>query len=316
MHAQLADPKARAVGMSALLALVVAAAVAAFAWPSARLEPRGLPLGVVGVAPERLAAPAGAFEVRRYPDEAAARAAIGDREIYGALVASRRGTALLTASAAGPAVAQLLEATFAPYASRVIDVVPADPDDPRGIAFTSVVLPLTLVGVVAGFLAAVLLPPAGRATALVAWAIVAGVVAVGVVQGWLGVIRGDWWLNATAVALVVLAIASLVAGTVSLLGHRGLALAAAVLVLCGNPWSAVSSAPELLPGWVALTGQLLPPGAGGTLIRSTAFFDGNGFEGPGVVLLVWGALGFAGIAAATLRDPARTPTTAGATAPG
>lgn len=100
----------------------------------------------------------------------------------------------------------------------------------------------------------------------------------------------------------MLAIGSLVAGLAALLGQRGVALAAVLLVFCGNPWSGISTAPELLPKWVGFTGQLLPPGAGGTLLRSTAFFDENGSLAPLTVLLVWTVLGATAGWAAALRD--------------
>ncbi|HEV3377582.1 MAG TPA: hypothetical protein VG126_09925, partial [Thermoleophilaceae bacterium] len=59
--------------------LVTALLLTLFAWPSARLEPRELPIGVAGpeaaagAVEKRLAAQGGAFEVHRYADEAAAR---------------------------------------------------------------------------------------------------------------------------------------------------------------------------------------------------------------------------------------------------
>jgi hypothetical protein len=71
--------------------LITALVLTLFAWPNARLEPRELPIGVAGPEPavatieQRLAAQEGAFEVHRYADEASAREAIADREVYGAL---------------------------------------------------------------------------------------------------------------------------------------------------------------------------------------------------------------------------------------
>src|SRR5918999_3015413 len=97
-----------------LVPLVVAVVLALFAWPSARLEPRDLPVGVAGPAAQataieqRLGQQEGAFEIHRYGDEAAARAAIEDREVYGAFVAGPQGAKVLTASAASAAVAQQL----------------------------------------------------------------------------------------------------------------------------------------------------------------------------------------------------------------
>jgi hypothetical protein len=297
-------------------ALVVAVAVAAFTWPAARLEPRSLSVGVAGTAPaagaleQRLAEQSDAFDVRRYADEADARAAIKARQVYGAVVASPNGVTLLTASAASPAVAQILEEAFASRESvRVVDVVPADRDDPRGVAFSSLLLPLTLVGALTGVVLTRLTRPGlVQAGGLVGAALLVGATAIGIVQGWLGVLGGDWWVNAGVVALVVLAIASLVAGLTALFGPGGLVVAALLVVLVGNPLSGVSSAPGLLPEWAGVLGQLLPPGAGGTLLRSSAFFDGAGGDFPAIVLLAWTAFGFAAVVAGARRrrgTPAR-----------
>jgi hypothetical protein len=337
--------------MVVLVPAVVALALAAFAWPSARLAPRDLPVGVAGPAPvassiqRQLGRRGDAFDVHVYRDEAAARAAIADRQIYGALVPAPSGLTLLTASAASPAVAQLLtqaatEAGAAatgtgpaggPGASgpaaggggtgaatpgspapaggqaaagrvRVVDVVPADPEDPRGAALSASVLPLVLAGVLSGLLIGVARRPGlGQAGALVVAGALAGLVAVGIAQGWLGVIGGDWLANAGVLGLTVLAIAATAAGLLALLGEAGLALAALVMVLLGNPLSGVSSAPELLPQPFGLIGQLLPPGAGGNLLRSTAFFDGNAATGPLTVLAAWAALGLLAVCAGGLR---------------
>ena len=115
--------------------LVVALVLTLFAWPSARLEPRDLPIGVAGPAAAakaieaRLGSQEGAFDVYRYADEAAAREAIEDREVYGAFVAAPAGPKLLTASAASPAVAQLLgnAASAEGATTEVQDVVPGSP---------------------------------------------------------------------------------------------------------------------------------------------------------------------------------------------
>ena len=104
-------------------------------------------------------------------------------------------------------------------------------------------------------------------------------------QSWLDVVGGNWAANAAAMSLTVLAIASLVGGLWALLGELGLILAALAMVLIGNPFSGVGSAPELLPEPVGAIGQLMPPGAGGNLLRSTGFFDGAAAGGHAAVLV-------------------------------
>jgi hypothetical protein len=314
-------------GPHALLAavivpLVFALTLATFAWPSARVEPRDLPLGVAGPVDatrgleQKLArAGDGAFDLHRYADEAAARAAIEDREVYAAVVASREGVTVLTASASSPLMAGILERLVAERsgsgAPKTVDVAPADEDDPRGAVLNSLVLPLVLSSVIAGvFVSRRGRPGLMQAGALLTTAAVAGLVGIAMVQGWLDALQGSWLENAGVLALTMLAIASFVTGSAAVFGHAGLSLSALLMILVGNPWSGISAAPELLPTPVGTIGQLLPPGAGGNLLRSTSFFEGAGGGGHLTVLLAWIALGGSMIAAAALvnrRRAARAP---------
>ena len=71
------------------------------------------------------------------------------------------------------------------------------------------------------------------------------------------------------------------------------------MVLVGNPWSA-SRRPRSLPQPIGGIGQLLPPGAGGNLLRSTAFFGGAGSGSHLVVLAAYAAVGLAALWAGAL----------------
>ncbi len=75
------------------------------------------------------------------------------------------------------------------------------------------------------------------------------------------------------------------------------------MILVGNPFSAVATAPELLPRPAGGIGQLLPPGAGANLLRSTGYFDGAAAGGHIAVLAAWTCFGLAliGLAAWRLR---------------
>jgi hypothetical protein len=296
--------------------VIVAIALSTFAWSAANLEPRDLPLGVAGpteataAVEAMLAEQEGAFDVHRYADAAAAQEAIEDREVYGAVVAAPDGPSLLVASAASPTVAGLLRENLAAPEVTVLDVVPADPDDPRGAAFASMLLPLVLAGIIAGAIVSLLGRPGLKQVGiLAATAAACGLVTIVMVQGWLGVIEGPWLLNACVIALAVLAIASVIAGLVALSGPVGIALGALLMILVGNPWSGIASAPELLPKAAGFIGRLLPPGAGGNLLRNTAFFDGAGGGGQLVVLLVWTVLGLGAIMAGAAMQRRRTAVT-------
>jgi len=65
----------------------------------------------------------------------------------------------------------------------------------------------------------------------------------------------------------------------------------------------VATSPELLPTGAGALGQLLPPGAGGNLLRSTGFFDGAAAGGHIAVLAFW-ALGGLVLLAVSRLEPA------------
>jgi hypothetical protein len=275
--------------------LIVAVVLALFAWPSSRLEPRDMPIGVAGTpaasgAIERqLGAQEGAFDVHRYANDAEARQAIEDREVYGAFVATPDGPTVLTSSAASPAVSQLLSHAAAEQGAEALDVVPTPA---AGSGLGSSVLPLVLAGILTGVLAALATTRGtARAGLTLAGSVLAGVAAALVADTWLGIVEGDWLLNAGAFALTFLAIAAAVAGLYALFGKGGLAAGALTMIFVGNPFAAAATAPELLPEPVGGLGQLLPPGAGANLLRSTGFFDGAGGAEHVAVLGAWALAG-------------------------
>ncbi|MEU5289977.1 ABC transporter permease [Streptomyces umbrinus] len=294
------------VAVVVLVPVLVALALWAFAWPAARTAPRDLPLGVAGPATavtqvqKQLEEHEGAFEIHRYADEAAARDAIEDRTVYGAVVVTEQGPKLLTASAASPFVAQLLQQAVTQQAGgaqvRTVDVVPAAKDDPRGSALTSSVLPLTLAGIAAGAVVTLLGLRGRRAiVALVGASVLVGLVAATLAGSWLGALTGNWWAQAGALGLATLAVGAAVAGLAALLGPPGIGLGGLVVMLLGNPFSGAATAPEMLPDPVGAIGQWLPPGAGVSLLRSISFFDGAAASGPALTLAWWAALGLGAI---------------------
>ncbi len=289
-----------------LIPVLAALALWAFAWPAARTAPHDLPLGVAGPATatsqvqKQLGTHEGAFEIHHYADEAAARAAIEDRTVYGAVVVTEQGPKLLTASAASPLVAQSLQQAVTRQAGGVpvktVDVVPASADDPRGSVLTSSVLPMTLAGIAAGAVVTLLGLRGRRAVAaLVGAAAVVGAVAALIAGNWLGAFTGSWWSEAVALALSTLAVSAAVAGLAALIGTPGIGLGAFVMMMIGNPFSGASSAPEMLPAPVGTVGQWLPPGAGASLLRSVSFFDGAAATGPAMTLAWWSVVGLGAV---------------------
>jgi hypothetical protein len=205
------------------------------------------------------------------------------------------------ASAASPLVAQQLTHAAGERGApgQVEDVVPASRES---AALPSSVLPLVIAGIVTGLAAVALASTTARRSALVvSGSVLAGLGATAIIQSWLGVVDGDWLANAGVLSLTVTAIAALVAGFEALLGKAGVALAALTMVFVGNPFSGAAYGPELLPQPVGDLGQLLPPGAGANLLRSTGFFDGAAAGGHVAVLAAWALLGFAALAISALR---------------
>ena len=146
---------------------------------------------------------------------------------------------MLTASAASPAVAQLLGHAAAEEGAPVEDVASGGP---RGAALAASVLPLVLAGILTGVLATCW-RPAALARAALLWRLGArrprrdrdrpAVARRG--RGRLGRQRRRAEPHGAAIA-------SVIAGLKALLGERGVALGALTMILVGNPFSGVGSA--------------------------------------------------------------------------
>jgi hypothetical protein len=288
-----------------------------FVFPGHDPKPNHVPLGLVGPGAEGTASALerdGRFEPRRYPDAAAAREAILDREVYGAVVTGAQPR-LLVATAASPQVASILQEAAARVpggtAPPVEDVRGLDQDDPRGTTVNLLAIPLSVTSIL-GSMLMFNMAPAMRApqriALLAAFALLGGLIAMLIVRVAIGALPGSF-LGLTLVAsLAIAAMAFASAGIMSAIGPPGTMLSFLVFLMLANPASGAASAPELLPDpWRGL-GQLLPAGAGATGLRNVAYFDGAALAKPLAVLLVFtagGALLLVTTAARTSRSPTR-----------
>jgi hypothetical protein len=306
-------PIGRVIGLSVGLAVIVGVITLAFAWPSADMGPHEVPLAVVG--PDSVAeqvqtqldqAQPDGFDVTAAAGAEQARSLIEEREVYGALAVAPEGVTAYTASAASPAVARLITGIAEQVAAQmgeaagrpdgvpvtVEDVVSLPADDPNGAGLAASALPLAMGGIMVAALIGLTVRGTGRqvlAAVLAPPAVGVGVAAVLLYA--LESLDGDFLPVAGALTLAMAATAWTILGLVKLLGRAGLAVGAVIVMLVGNPLSGMTSAPELLPApWGAL-GQYLTPGAGGTLLRSTAYFDGHGASTAVWVLGAWLAAG-------------------------
>ncbi|MFE9207417.1 hypothetical protein [Micromonospora sp. NPDC007230] len=290
-----------------MLTTITGVLLIAFAWPSVRSSVHDVPIAVAGptaaVAQVRTALEQrvpGGFDITEVADTASVEQLIRDRQAYGAIDLSSGTPQVIVASAASTAVAQTLQTMATglgrdgnagtPVAVRDLAALPAD--DPRAAGLSAGALPLVMGGLLAAVLLTRLVRGTGRRVAgALAFATTGGLAVAGILQFWFGSLSGSYPANAGAVALSIAAVSLTVLGLESVFGYAGIGIGAVIMMLIGNPLSGMATAPEMLPGWSGALGQLLPPGAGGRLLRSTAFFDGRGATAAVTVLVVWATLG-------------------------
>lgn len=320
------------IGLPVALTLLLSVLLLAFGLPAIHSAPRDVPLALV--APAAVAeqveagleqAQPGAFAITVAPSADAARTMIEGREVYGALVLGPDGLQIQTATAASPSVAQVITAVGQALATQLDltasaeDVVPMSQDDPRGMGLAAGALPIALGGMIAGVAISQLVPGTWRRVGvMLGFAVLAGLAMTAVLQFWFGTFDGSYLATSAAAVLGILATGMTVLGLEQLLGRIGIGLAALVVVILGNPLSGLASAPEMLPQPWGGIGQMLPPGATGTLLRNVAFFDGAAISAPLLTLGGWLAVGLLTFWAGATRstrssaqspDPALVPAT-------
>lgn len=309
------SPWRRSVGFGVALAAIVAMIVLAFLWPSFTASARGLPVAIAGPSSQVTAVRAaltkgspGTFAFTTVSDRAQAVRRIARREDYGAIVVGA-SPEVLTATAASPTIAQLLD-SLAPKLQQQVaaaadhlsagamgavketDVAPLLPTDPRGSTIGASSLPIVLGGMVGGVLIALMIVGVWRRfIALAVYAVVGSAAITAVLQGWFGALAGDYFINAGAVALMLLGIGGVMLGAAALVGRIGVAIGPILFLLGANPISASALPVEFLPVPWGAVGQWFPPGAGATLVRELSYFPGADLTFPWLVLAGWAVLG-------------------------
>lgn len=303
-------------GATALLLVMLSA----FVLPLVNSGPHQVPLGVVG--PEQAVAAIDTalddqqWQVHAFPSAEKLSAAIVDREVMGGLTMGADGIDVRTATASGPSTAAAITALGNGLAAKhavtatVTDLVPFPADDPRGAGFAAIALPLIFAGILPAIGLLRLFPGhhklRTRLLGALSFSLVAGASVAAFLQYGTGTLAGSYWANAASLALGMAALSFTFLGLESLLGWAGLGVGAAVVMLLGNPLSGIASGPHWLPdGWATL-GQVLPPGATGSLLRSTAYFSADGGAVPALTLACWVLFGLACALIADRRRPRTT----------
>jgi len=253
----------------------------------------------------------GAFELRRYPDAASARAAVLKRAVYGAFIERKKESLLLSASAAGPGTQQSIEhaftamMTYAPPSMRVKllpeDLKPLPANDSRGLSSSAFQFGL----LVSGFVFAILLFIFGRGAALShrllaigLYALASAFVAALTVGPMIGALAGHFWAILAIGALFSAAVALATYGLEVVFGLPGTGIAAFVLILIGNSTAGGASGQEFLPNVFRQIGQALPSGAFVRFVRNSVYFGGNHTGGALLVMAAWAVGGLALVLAA------------------
>jgi hypothetical protein len=194
-----------------------------------------------------------ALRLVQEPDERVARAAITDRDVYGAVVLPSRR--LLVASAASPAVAQVLQRAFGGVGLRVQDVRPLAAGDPRGLSIFYAVLAwvfggylgATILGLVIGQASRDWRQELARLSALAVYAVAARLLGALVAEPILHALSDHYLALACVGMLVVFAAAAATEALQALFGIAGPAIALLAFIVLGNPATGVASARRCCP---------------------------------------------------------------------
>ncbi|MFI7546527.1 hypothetical protein [Actinoplanes sp. NPDC049599] len=297
-----------------------------------KATPHDVPVGLIAPAAKRAAIVDllerdGVFAVHDYAGVADLQAGIKSREVYGGVDAGAAQPHLYLASAAGPAAASLLRATYvsvvgqqnaqllAELAARgdtipvaraqviaappaVTDVVPLPPDDVNGASLGFLTQALALGGTIASIGLGRLIPRTRRSwkrglghfSTLIVYALGSAAVVLWSMS-WFGVGADADHLEMFGIfALMSLAVTGSTAGAVALVGPGG-ALLGGLYFTVGTVISGASILPEFLPAFGRYLGENLPTGAGVQAVRDNLYFPAAPIGGHLLVLALYAGLG-------------------------
>lgn len=283
-----------------------------------------LPFGVVGSSPVLAAAEKNiSLKVTQYPNEAAAKTAMDEARVYGALVSSGGTNTLIVVPSLSDLAPLDLAVRFEEAARATGQKVkvqqyaphPLAAKDPFGLVQALMLVPL-LIG---GYMSSTLLMAATgraagrwRAAQLAGFAVISGLVIDLIVCYWLeGFPSSKFWIVWPICSLIVAVVAFVAAILQKLLGPIGTLVTVVAMILLGNPSSGGASGVPYLPAFWRDLGPYLPPRNGYILLHHTIYFDGHGTSQALINLLI-----YLGVAAAVLivldlrRTEAKVPTDA------
>ncbi|MFE4196076.1 hypothetical protein ACFRJ9_09450 [Paenarthrobacter sp. NPDC056912] len=308
-----------ALGFGIVGSLIVAIVVLAFLWPAKTTAAHNLPISISGPTAAVTALKDAiatqqpdAFDFVEVANRDAAVSQIKARETYGGIVLGDATTMpeVLTAPAGSAAATQILNGVAAqlqvqltqrvaaaggnPATAKVTvtPVVPLSASDPNGSGLAAASFPMAMGGMIGGALISLLVVGAiRRLVALAGFGVAVGLILALILDTWFGFLQGDFWINASAIALSILATSAFIVGCTSLLGTKGIAIGAVLTLFVGNPISSAAAPWQFLPEPWGAVGQFFVPGAASWLIRSLSYFPDANVAPQWWILLGWTAVG-------------------------
>jgi hypothetical protein len=123
-----------------------------------------------------------------------------------------------------------------------------------------------------------------------------GAVAMGLLSSlvmgpWFGLLQGNYWVDAAAIALGLLSIAACITGLASLIGVAGIGLGVVVFMLFANPWGGSMMPTEFLATPWGTIGAHMPNGTVMNLLKNLSFFPDAAMGGRWLTLGIWAVAG-------------------------
>ncbi|WP_138760728.1 ABC transporter permease [Modestobacter altitudinis] len=303
---------ARGVGVPALVATLIGLAfVVVFLDAFHAPVPHGLPVGVVGSAAQvdqvrtalDRAAP-GDLAVSRLTDEAAARSAVLQRDVYAAFLPGAPAR-LLTAGANGQGVTMTVTQAFTPLAQQAggqlqaEDLRPLAPGDTRGLGIFYGSFGVVLGGFLFGiqsYSAAPKLPLRWRLVSIGLFAVVSALLVTWAATVVYAALPAGFGTVAVLVGLLALSVAATAALVLRAIGSAGTFVTSLGLVILGNATSTGNLPAEYLPPWLHPLAEVLPPGVAVRALRGATYFADDGVTRALWVLGLWSVVPLALIA--------------------
>lgn len=299
--------------LTAIGVLLAVGLAAAFMSIGHSPQPRDVPVAVVGppaAAKQLEATTKGALDARAVADSAAARQAIGQRDVYAAVLPQNE---VLISSAASNQTANFMRRALGQSADgqpapRVVDAKPLPKDDANGLSIGLLVQVLMVAGSL-GVVGLTKALPRLRANPrqgvlplafLAGYGLLLGLAVAGLAAAF-GVGAGASFIDtALALALIGTAVTASTGAVVALIGPAGAGLTSLVYFVLGAQISGAGTAPEFLPPFWSDLGQALPAGAGTSLLRDVFYFPEASTSGPVAILAAYVGVGFLAVMALSL----------------